>query len=457
MKYTYIGGGSLRVLPEVREMLRHPILAQDAEIALYDLNAERGEAMATLIRQTPEATAAGAKVALVPDLDRALEGADFVQVTACPWNRELYSRSNAACFRQGWLGSDNLSPNGAFLSLRAVPLALNVARRMERVAPKGMMIVFTNPIAILTAAVNRATSIRAVGICAGQANYIHNISYMMSWDEYDWNIDAEVAGINHFSWIMSLTRNGRDFLPELDRRMRAGLDYEWMRRVPNYNHLAWSFPRELYAWFHFGAMLYSTEPDGLPHLCFYDEEVERSRPKPPPPAPAQPAVGGGIIDEFVRTAQSPLPPSFWGMDLPMSCRPTGKPSFAQRVHPRFVTAVRLMLGLRGGGDEAVAASHLNNGAVADFPDDAIMEYTMTATPAGFGHKRTYRMPPTTIGVTQALVEHQTLVADAIAAEDRHKFLQAIFAYPMSRSRRKVEEFMDEMIRINASEIPAFMK
>jgi len=60
-------------------------------------------------------------------------------------------------------------------------------------------------------------------------------------------------------------------------------------------------------------------------------------------------------------------------------------------------------------------------------------------------------------VTRALVEHQTLVADAIAAEDRQKFLQAIFAYPMCRSRRQVEEFMEEMIRINASEIPAFMK
>jgi len=450
MKITYVGGGGFRVLPEVRELLKHHNISHKARIVLYDKNAERGEAMAALLRQVPEMALAEAEVSFTMDLDKALEGADFVEITACPWNWDNYGESHKFCLSMGWLGSDNLSPNGAFLALRGGPVALDIARRMERLAPQGVMIVFSNPIAILTSLVNRATSIRAVGVCAGQQNYIHNISYMMKWDEYNWNIVAEVAGINHFSWIMRLTLDGEDFIPVLDRKYKEGLDWDWMRRIANYDHLRLSFPREIYAWQTFGAMLYSCEPDGLPHLCFYDEEVERMRSKGPPPATQ--AAGGGNpraerIAEFLRLAGSALPPSFWTDDCP---------NYLAMTHYNGATPVRLMRGLMGDHDEEVATSYLNNGAVEGFPDDAVMEYTTRFTKGAIGKKSAWRLPPATVGVTRALVEHQTLVAEAIAAQSRETFLHGLYAYPMCRSREKVEKFVKGMVEINREELPDFV-
>ena len=77
---------------------------------------------------------------------------------------------------------------------------LNIARRLEKLPPKATMICFTNPIAILASAVNRHTNIPAVD-CGGMGDHFHSISSMMKWRDYNWDLVAECAGINHFSWI----------------------------------------------------------------------------------------------------------------------------------------------------------------------------------------------------------------------------------------------------------------
>jgi alpha-galactosidase/6-phospho-beta-glucosidase family protein len=120
------------------------------------------------------------------------------------------------------------------------------------------------------------------------------------------------------------------------------------------------------------------------------------------------------------------------------------------------TPVRVIRGLSGDLDEEVATSYLNNGAVEGFPDDVVMEYTTRFTKDTISKKRTYRLPPATVGVTQSLVECQRLVADSIAAKSRETFLQGLYAYPMCRSRKKVEEFFKKMIEINRSELPDYI-
>lgn len=462
MKIAYFGGGSFRVLPELREVLGNEI-GQNLQVALYDFNRDRGEAMAALIRKCPEFKGTGTNVVYTNNLDQALEGADFVEMTACPWTGPAYGASCTTCNDFGWTGSDNLSINGAFLAARGVPIVLDMAHRLEKLSPSATMICFTNPIAILATAINRHTRIRAVGVCGGMPNHVHNISYFMKWPDYNWDLVAECAGINHFSWIQSLQLNGKDFMGEVDRVMRAGIDYEWLKRISNYSYLRYQFEREVYCWTTFGAMLYSSEPDGLPHLAFYDEELEmqmRGR-KPfssPPAAPAAPAqkYSNPMAEEFVRLSKTDLPPEAWASPTP-TWGPVQHHGFLRRDHYKGNAPVRIMRGLQGHSEEALAASYLTHGAIEGFPADATMEYTCVFNKNGIGHKRTYKMPPATVGVSQALVEHQTLVADSIATNDRHMFLQALYAYPMCRSKSRAEKFMDKMIEINRAELPKFLQ
>ena len=459
MKITYFGGGSFRVLSELREVFKHEI-GQKVQVALYDLSRERGEAMATMIKKTPEFKGTGAEIVYTNNLDQALEGADFVEMTACPWSGPAYGASCAACSEFGWTASDNLSINGAFLAARGVPIVLDMARRLEKLAPAATMICFTNPIAILAAAVNRHTRIRAIGVCAGMQNHVHNISYMMKWPDFNWDLVAECAGINHFSWIMSLQLNGQDFLGEVDRVMRTGIDYEWLKQIGNYSYMRYQFEREIYCWLTFGAMLYSSEPDGLPHLAFYDEELAMQRPKNPAPAPTAPSPAGrqakSAVEEFIQLSQGDLPAEAWQTPVPGWAR-TKHPGYLQKTDYRGNAPVRIMRGLQGHSTEALAASYFNNGAIEGFPDDAIMEYTCVFSKNKIGRKRVYKLPPATVGVTRSLVEHQTLIADSIALENRRMFLQSLYAYPLCRSKGKAEKFMEQMLRINKAELPAFLQ
>ena len=131
MKVTFIGGGSYRVLPIVRAVLARDGMLDGGEIHLYDLRVDRAEAMGRMIRCAPEFEDSGCSVSWGDRVEPALEGADAVQIGFAVGSPEAYALSHKACMRHGFLSSDNVSPTGAFLALKAGPAILDYARRME--------------------------------------------------------------------------------------------------------------------------------------------------------------------------------------------------------------------------------------------------------------------------------------------------------------------------------------
>ena len=313
MKVAYIGGGSFYLIPEIRNLLAWDELPDTVELALYDRSQERAEAVAAYIKQSPEMQKlSGVTIGFAESLDQALEGADFVIVIVCPWNGELGAQSDRLCFEHGLLGSDNVSANGPFLSLRGGPLVLDIARRMEKVAPQGTMIIFTNPIATLVATVSRATSIRAVGICGGQANHCYDISRMMGWKDIRFDFEVEVAGTNHISWIKALRLDGEDFFPKLNARLAQPLDFDAMHPQSMRSHFEFMFPKMVEAYQKFDAFLFSTEGDGLPHLMYYQEAVESGRRAMAAPRDTSGAsTGQQQVAEFIRLSREPLTAQQW--------------------------------------------------------------------------------------------------------------------------------------------------
>jgi len=447
MKVTYIGGGSFSLVPQIRDLLQWDELPPTLEIALYDRSRERAEAVEAYVQQCPEMQrASGVTVHCAESLDEALQGADFVAVIVCPWNGGMAAQSERLCLEAGFLGSDNVSANAPFLSARGGPLVLDIARRMERVAPQGTMIIFSNPIATLAAVVNRATGIRAIGICAGQANHCYDISRMMGWKEMRFDFDVEVVGTNHISWIKALRLDGEDFFPALDARLAQPLDFDAMHPQSMRPHFEFMFPKMVEAYRKFDAFLFSTEGDGLPHLMYYQEAVEMGqRGLTGPPDTDGPGRRQREIAEFIRLSREPLTAEQW--DDP-----------AHRVDgPKVATANLIIKGLAGSRPLDVTLSYLNSRAVAGFPDDAVTEYTARLQAGQVQPLASHALPPATVGVTQALIESQTLVADAIIHEDPRRFLQGFYAYPLCRDSRTVEPLYAQLLACNRTDIPAWIE
>jgi len=450
MKMTFVGGGSSRLIPSVREILKIGDPVCGSHICLYDIDQESAEAVARILRQFPEARGLDVTVSCPTDLDEALEGADFVELLAGPWNWRAFYRSFEVCTRYGYLAGGNLSVNAAFSVLKGGPLALDIAHRMERVAPDGLFMIFTNPIAVLAKTVNAGTSIRGIGICEGQIGHFLDVPRVMGWDQPRFDIEAIAAGTNHFSWIVGLTLNGDDLLPAMAQRFAQGIDFDRLALDPHWGHIEDSFRFMVDAYYVTGHMIYSIEGDGVPHLIGYDDAVRGERN----------LRYHERVDELlenrrqgrqqiIERSRQELGDKFWNRD----------PSPFTPRHPRTVTDACVLRGMLTDRPETVSVSYLNNGIIEGFDNDDIVEYTVEVSGGQFRPMGAYpcRLPPATSGVTHGIVEHQMLLAQAVIQEDPRIFEQAIYAYPMCRTKRTVDALLAEMKELNADELPPWMK
>jgi galacturan 1,4-alpha-galacturonidase len=112
---------------------------------------------------------------------------------------------------------DTVGPGGLFRGLRNIPVVVVIARAMEEYCPDAVLLNLTNPLTVLTRAVSKATSIRAVGLCHELFSTLGMLSKMF--DVTEEAINARVAGINHFIWVTDLSVHGRDVTDEAFRRI----------------------------------------------------------------------------------------------------------------------------------------------------------------------------------------------------------------------------------------------
>ncbi len=114
--------------------------------------------------------------------------------------------------------ADALGIGGIFRGLRTIPVLVAFAHEMEEVCPDALLLNYTNPMAIVTGAVLRATDVPTVGLCHSVQSCVphllKSLDMKASVDRAQWKI----AGINHMAWLLELTVDGEDLYPEVKRR-----------------------------------------------------------------------------------------------------------------------------------------------------------------------------------------------------------------------------------------------
>lgn len=218
-KITFMGAGSTIFAKNVLgDCIRTPALA-GSDIALFDIDPVRlaeSEAMLEIINKNN-----GSPMTIRSHANRldALRGAKYVvnaiQVGGYdPCTITDFEIPKKFGLRQTI--ADTLGIGGIFRALRTIPPMLDFAADMEKVCPDALFINYSNPMAMLTGAMLRATNIRTVGLCHSvQSCAEHLLKHLdMPGDNVQWNI----AGINHMAWLLSISRNGEDLYPEIKRR-----------------------------------------------------------------------------------------------------------------------------------------------------------------------------------------------------------------------------------------------
>ena len=228
-KICFLGAGSTVFAKSVLGDCLHVDCFQDAQIALVDIDPDRlhvSEVMLKNINRTL-GTQATIEAYLTADARQAFAGADYlvnaIQVGGYkPGTVIDFELPKKYGLRQT-IG-DTLGIGGIFRALRTIPVMLDYCRLIEKVAPDALLLNYSNPMAMLTGAMLKATGVRVVGLCHSVQVCTPHLCRKL--DLPDDDLQWKIAGINHQGWLLEVSRHGQDLYPEIKRRAE----------LPEYKH-----------------------------------------------------------------------------------------------------------------------------------------------------------------------------------------------------------------------------
>jgi alpha-galactosidase len=422
-KVVLIGAASTIFGPTtLRDLLLSPVM-QGSEIALVDLAEQGLESTLRFGERLNAVLQQGCSLSATTDRKAALPGADFVVVSVAVDRERTWKLDFEIPLRYGvrHVLGENGGPGGLSHSLRNIPLLLEIAHDVETLAPSAWVVNFTNPMSRLCLALARHSRLRFVGLCHQIHEGYRLVSEALGIPLEDIHLLA--AGLNHFIWILGMThrQTGEDLYPAFRERLHG--------MPPHFEPLS----RELYDVFGLFPAV------GDQHAGEYIGDAWRH-------------VGTGGYDwswYHNRMAQV-------RGDVEAVVR--GDDAVAQRwiASPSIERVRHVLAGLWMGSDHAEEAVNvLNNGAIANLPDGAVVE-----VPAQIARDRILPMQvgPLPAGIAELCnrqIAIQELVVEAAVHGDRNAALQALALDPVVPDMDTARRLLDELLHTHAAYLPQF--
>lgn len=431
MKITVIGGGS-SYTPELVEGLiaRHASLPM-AELALVDVEAgrEKVEIIAALSRRMLDRNGLEAvKVSVHFDADDAIRGSSFVLTQLRVGQLPARAADERLGLSHKLLGQETTGVGGFAKALRTIPVMLDIARRVERLAPDAWIINFTNPAGIVTEAVSRHSKAKIIGLCNVPVTMHHMIADMLKLPYGD--VSLRFAGLNHMVWVHQVLAAGRDATDEVIEMLCDGEQLS----MNNIKAIPW--PPEL---------LRALRAIPCPYHRYFwqtrtmlEDELADADSK-------------GTRAEQVMKVEASLFKLYADPNLdkkPEELSQRGG-SFYSEVAVQLINALHNNLGIE------MVVNTDNNGAIQGLPDDAVIETNclidaLGAHPLAFG-----KLPPLMNGLTQQVKDFERLTIDAAVHGDKQKALLALVANPLVADVNLASALVDEVLTINKAWLPQF--
>src|SRR4051812_48488131 len=213
MKIAVIGGGSTYTPELVSGLSRERERIDVRELVLHDIDAERREVVGGLAARMLARQRYEGRLEVTDDLDRAVDGADFVLIQIRVGGQEARLSDETVPLACGCIGQETTGAGGLAKALRTVPVVLEIAERVRSGAADGAWIVdFTNPVGIVTRALLDAGH-RAVGLCNVAIGIQRSTARLLGVEPERVLIDQ--VGLNHLTWVRRLLVDGDDVLPGL--------------------------------------------------------------------------------------------------------------------------------------------------------------------------------------------------------------------------------------------------
>jgi 6-phospho-beta-glucosidase len=210
-KIAIIGGGSSYSPELIEGIIQRWEQIPLHEIALVDV--EKGhnkvEIIAALTRRMLDHNGLSHVIVSVHfSPDEAIKGADYVLTQFRVGQLPARAADERLGLKYGLLGQETTGVGGFAKALRTIPVMLDIAKKVEQLAPNAWIINFTNPAGIVTEAVSRYSNAKIIGLCNVPVTMHHMIATMLKADYND--VQLRFAGLNHMVWAHEVILKGEN-------------------------------------------------------------------------------------------------------------------------------------------------------------------------------------------------------------------------------------------------------
>lgn len=216
-KIAIIGAGSVIFCKTlILDILATPAL-QDTEFALMAPSTRRTSQVKEFIDCVIEKYGLPAKVSVTTSREEALTGADFVILCFKIGGMSAYELDCNIPLKYGVNNciGDTMGPGGLFRAMRTIPVIRDVCADIRRCCPNAFVLNYVNPMAMVCWALAKE-NVRFVGLCHGVQTTLDLIAGYCGVPKQE--IDFLCAGINHMGWFLKLQHDGKDLYPMLRER-----------------------------------------------------------------------------------------------------------------------------------------------------------------------------------------------------------------------------------------------
>ena len=213
MKIAVIGGGSTYTPELVSGLSRERDRIGVTQLVLHDIDPERRDVVGGLAARMLERQRFAGELLVTGELERALDGADFVLVQIRVGGQSARLSDETVPLACGCIGQETTGAGGLAKALRTVPVVLELAEQVRELSsPDAWIVDFTNPVGIVTRALLDAGH-RAVGLCNVAIGFQRSFARHLGVEPHEVVVDQ--VGLNHLTWIRAVHVGGRDVLPDL--------------------------------------------------------------------------------------------------------------------------------------------------------------------------------------------------------------------------------------------------
>jgi len=423
LKVSVIGGGSSYTPELIEGFIESRGELPVKQIALMDIDPRRLEIIGGLAGRMLRAGGGQIDLQLTTNREEAIAGSDFVISQIRVGGMAARILDEKIPLQYGLIGQETTGPGGFAKALRTIPVALAIAADIDKLAPGAILINFTNPAGLITEALQRYSSVNAIGLCnlpiGAEMRIAKRLGVERSRIALDW------AGLNHLNWIRGATLDGEDIWTQVFAQA-----LEEARQNPDDG---WSFSAELLE--QLGMI-----PCGYLNY-YYNREAAYQKLKQAP----------RTRGEEVQEIEAQLLNMYQDPEL------REKPALLEKRGGAYYSkaAVSLIAAIANDKNEVHIVNTVNGDALPGLERQDVVEVPSRVGAQGASPLQAQPMPPEIRGLVQAVKAYEQLAARAGAEGDRQAALQALLAHPLVPTFQVASDLLPALLQAHRACLPQF--